>query len=83
MADEQGFIAVYPSGTGVPRTWHVDRGAGLARDVRFHSELIDKLEAAYNIDPTGIAHVSSSKEKSSTSPMTPPAARITQPRRDP
>ena len=30
------------------------REPGLARDVRFISELIDKLEAAYNIDPTRI-----------------------------
>src|SRR5256886_17323628 len=28
--------------------------AGLMRDVRFISELIDTLEAAYNIDPTRI-----------------------------
>ena len=54
VADEQGFIVVYPSGTmflggggtGVlPNIWHVDRGAGLMRDVRFISELIDTLRA--------------------------------------
>jgi len=51
-AERQGFIAVYPSGSddAVPRIWHVDRGAGLMRDVRFISELIDTLEARYNID---------------------------------
>ena len=56
VAESQGFIVVYPSGTGggAPRIWHVDRGAGLMRDVRFISELIDTLEAAYNIDPTSI-----------------------------
>jgi polyhydroxybutyrate depolymerase len=54
LADEQGFIVVYPSGSGVPRIWHVDRGAGLMKDVRFISELIDTLEVAYNIDPTRI-----------------------------
>ena len=55
LADEYGFIVVYPSGTGVgPRIWHVDRGAGLPRDVRFISGLIDTLEAVYNIDPTRI-----------------------------
>jgi polyhydroxybutyrate depolymerase len=56
LADAQGFIVVYPSafeGAG-PRIWHVDRGAGLMRDVRFISALIDTLEAAYNIDPTRI-----------------------------
>src|SRR5437879_13927088 len=54
LADENGFIVVYPSGTGVPKIWHVDRSAGLTRDVRFISELIDTVRAAYNIDPTRI-----------------------------
>jgi polyhydroxybutyrate depolymerase len=55
LADEHGFIVVYPAGTGVgPRNWHVNRGAGLMKDVRFISELIDTLEAAYNIDPARI-----------------------------
>jgi len=56
LAEKQGFIVVYPSGTkGVgPRIWHVGHGPGLMRDVRFISELIDKLEAAYNIDPAMI-----------------------------
>jgi len=48
MADEYGFIVVYPSGSGVPRHW------GGKADVRFISELIDTLEGAYNIDPTRI-----------------------------
>src|SRR2546422_8081741 len=38
----------------MPKIWHVDGGAGLMRDVRFISELIDTLEAAYNVDPTRI-----------------------------
>jgi polyhydroxybutyrate depolymerase len=50
LADEQGFIVVYPSGSDMPRIWHVDRGASLMRDVRFISELMDTLEATYNID---------------------------------
>jgi polyhydroxybutyrate depolymerase len=54
LADEQGFIVAYPSGNDVPRIWHVDRGAGLMRDVRFISDLIDKLEKTYNIDPARI-----------------------------
>src|SRR5471030_924979 len=55
MADEHGFIVVYPSGieSAGPRVWHMG-GDGLMRDVRFISELIDKLEAAYNIDPSRI-----------------------------
>ena len=51
LADRYGFIVVYPSGTGVgPRIWHVNRGPGLMKDVRFISEMIDTLEAEYNID---------------------------------
>lgn len=54
LADEQGFLVVYPAGSSVPKIWHVDHGAGLTRDVRFIGALIDTLEAAYNIDPTRI-----------------------------
>ncbi len=56
VAEREGFIVVYPSGAkgAGPRIWRVDRGPGLTRDVRFISELIDTLEAAYNIDPTRI-----------------------------
>ena len=52
LADAHGFIVVYPSaaeGVG-PRIWHVDRGAGLMRDVKFISALIDTVAAAYHID---------------------------------
>ena len=56
LAESHGFIVVYPSGAegAGPRIWRMDRGAGLMRDVRFISELIDTLAAAYNIDPTRI-----------------------------
>jgi polyhydroxybutyrate depolymerase len=54
LADEQGFIVVYPSGTDHPRMWHVERGDGLQRDVRFISDLIDALEKSYNIDPARV-----------------------------
>ena len=52
LAESQRFLVVYPSGaeTVGPRVWHVEKGAGLMKDVRFISELIDQLEAAYNID---------------------------------
>ncbi len=53
-ADEHGFIVVYPSATGLPRIWHVDRGPGLERDVRFIAQLIDTLAATYSIDPARI-----------------------------
>ena len=59
VADEHGFIVVYPSGTtlrgggtGVlPKVWLLTPEANLSANVTFISELIDTLEAAYNIDP--------------------------------
>ena len=54
LADAYGFIVVYPSAAGFPKIWHVDRVPGLATDVRFISDLIDALQAAYNIDPARI-----------------------------
>jgi polyhydroxybutyrate depolymerase len=55
VADEKGFIVVYPSGTGFPRRWHTfESGSGLERDVRFVSDLIDTLQSEYNIDPARI-----------------------------
>lgn len=53
LADEHGFIVVYPSGSELPRVWPMGPRS-LGRDVRFISDLIDKLEAEYNIDPTRI-----------------------------
>jgi polyhydroxybutyrate depolymerase len=61
VADEHGFIVVYPSGTtlqgggtGVlPKVWRMGPRS-LESDVRFISDLIDKLETEYNIDPTRI-----------------------------
>jgi polyhydroxybutyrate depolymerase len=56
-ADANGFIVVYPSGTGTgPRTWFMEGSRTPSRmpDVRFISELIDTLEATYDIDPTRI-----------------------------
>jgi poly(3-hydroxybutyrate) depolymerase len=57
VADEHGFIVVYSEGTGFllgglgpgPQIWDT-----LGRDVLFISDLIDKLEAEYNIDPNRI-----------------------------
>jgi len=55
VADEHGFIVVYPSGTGaLLKIWPMKPEADLMADVRFISELIDTLEAAYNIDATRI-----------------------------
>ena len=49
LADEYGFVVVYPSGSGMPRVWNKKDA-----DVRFVSELIDTLQTAYYIDPTRI-----------------------------
>lgn len=58
LADEYGFIAVYPAGTRFPMRWRIVGEAGSSldpmRDVTFISDLIDKLEADYNIDPSRI-----------------------------
>lgn len=50
LADEQGFIVVYPAGTGFPRIFPME-GDALRADVRFIADLIDALSASYNIDP--------------------------------
>ena len=57
LAEQYGFIVVYPAGSGAffgglsrgPHVW-----PGEPRDVRFISDLIDKLEAEYSIDPNRI-----------------------------
>ena len=64
VADKHGFIVVYPSGmtsgvglaSGALPIWPMDeeRSPSAMPDVRFISELIDTLEAAYNIDPARI-----------------------------
>ena len=62
LADEHGFIVVYPSGmtpwgagTGVwPKIWLLRPEAAVTANVRFISELIDTLEVGYNIDPTRV-----------------------------
>jgi polyhydroxybutyrate depolymerase len=55
VADKHGFIVVYPSGWkhSGPRIWRVFPGQ-VDRDVRFISELIDILQAHYNIDPARV-----------------------------
>lgn len=55
LADEHGFIVVYPSGVGFPLRWRAYGETGgatdTALDIAFISDLIDKLQADYNIDP--------------------------------
>ncbi len=57
VADENGFIVVYPQGTGRgPKSWEMSGSETPSRmpDVIFISELMDKREASYNIDRTRI-----------------------------
>ena len=58
LADEFGFIVVYPAGTRFPRLWRAKRDDGsnddIDIDVAFISDLIDKLEREYRIDPERI-----------------------------
>ena len=56
LAEEYGFIVVYPSGTKFPKRWRarVEPGSDSMPDVTFISDLIDKLEGEYNIDPARI-----------------------------
>lgn len=61
LADQYGFIVVYPNGSGVffggfspgAHVWTAEPDT-LPRDVKFISDLIDKLESQYNIDPNRI-----------------------------
>jgi polyhydroxybutyrate depolymerase len=52
LADEEGFLVVYPSGmtTAGPRIWHMFPGERMQEDVRFIGDLIDSLASRYRID---------------------------------
>jgi len=57
VADENGFIVVYPEGTGFgPKSWEMTGSETPSRmpDVIFISELIDKLEESFNVDKSRI-----------------------------
>ena len=56
LAEQFGFIVVYPSGSGFPKGWrtHLEQSRDAMPDVVFISDLIDKLEGNYNIDPERI-----------------------------
>ncbi len=49
LADEYGFLVVYPSGTGLPWRWRIG-GPAPSPDVTFISDLIDHLAETYTID---------------------------------
>jgi polyhydroxybutyrate depolymerase len=54
LADEHGFIVVYPQGTGFPLRWKAqpidDDPEAMTRELQFFSDLIDFLSLEYNID---------------------------------
>jgi polyhydroxybutyrate depolymerase len=58
LADQHGFIVVYPSGTGFPLRWRVSENpsepGGPEKEVAFISDLIGKLSEDFNIDPARI-----------------------------
>ena len=54
LADEHGFIVVYPGGTCFPKRWRTGGSQDASADVQFISDLIDKLQQDYNIDSTRI-----------------------------
>lgn len=63
LADEHGFLVVYPSGTTLAgsgsgalpfRVWLLRPEENVEANVGFVSDLIDELAAAYNIDPLRI-----------------------------
>lgn len=58
LADEEGFLVVYPMGTSLPLRWAastpVEDSTDSMKEVVFISDLIDQLSAEYNIDPEHI-----------------------------
>jgi polyhydroxybutyrate depolymerase len=56
VADREGFIVVYPSGTAGdgPRVWEPEPERAMSGDVRFIADLIDELQRTYNIDASRI-----------------------------
>jgi polyhydroxybutyrate depolymerase len=54
LADQYGFIVVYPSGTDFPRHWRASGTSDSYKDVDFISALLDKIEANYNIDSSRV-----------------------------
>jgi polyhydroxybutyrate depolymerase len=58
LADEYGFLVVYPYGSGFPFRWRCSGWFGqqeeLSQDVQFISDLIDQLKKVYQIDENRI-----------------------------
>lgn len=58
VADESGFLAVYPFGSRFPLRWHCGGGFSnnelAQQDVQFIADLIDQLKQQYNLDEARI-----------------------------
>ncbi len=60
IADREGFLVVYPNGTGFPQRWNagnsvfITAGAVLVDDVAFFSDLFDTLDRSLCIDDARI-----------------------------
>lgn len=54
LADQAGFIAIYPEGLGEPQSWKFGSGADGQADVAFIRGLIVHLEQEYRADPKRI-----------------------------
>jgi polyhydroxybutyrate depolymerase len=58
LADEYGFLIVYPRGSGFPLRWnaHLSRRnpVGPKRDLAFFTDLLEQLAQSYSIDPSRV-----------------------------
>lgn len=50
LADEEGFIVVYPKASGFPPLWGMEPGEKLTTELQFFSDLIDWFADEYTID---------------------------------
>lgn len=53
-ADQAGFIAVHPEGTGGSEAWHFGPGEDSKADLQFFGDLIRTVESKYSIDANRI-----------------------------
>ena len=58
LADDEGFLVVYPQGSGDPPYWHTSsisyNGRSSQMEVEFIAGIIDELQTQYTIDPSRI-----------------------------
>lgn len=54
LADEAGFIVVYPQALGDPTNWRVGPGEFTERDTTFVRDLIDAMQREFPVDPKRI-----------------------------